>query len=387
MQILWVSEVDPDPNSGAGGTELLMVQKLRQAGHVVQTIWAGDLVRRISHGNLHYAFELPKTYWDAIQQACRQTTFDVVTVNLGQSFLAGRKLRETGFHGVFIVRSHGLDDHLDVVLSDWERRLQIQKRPFLKRVSGSLLNQVLHRHMRYAARCCDGYVVSNSLDADWLQNKHGLDAQRIAIIAQAPAAAFCQTPANAMTDGRLKRLLYVANFHYAKGPQSVATAVTTLLTQYPELQMTWICHPADHEKVRQLFDGEMSARIQLCGWMPQQDLVHQFDQHGIFLYPSFFDGFGKVFLEAMSRGLCVVGTRAGGMVDLIRDGHNGFFCDFNRADQMVDTVRQLLASPETASQISNAAAMTAREHSWERVATEMSNFFESRLAARRLEKK
>jgi glycosyltransferase involved in cell wall biosynthesis len=381
LKILWVSEVYPDPNSGAGGTELLMVQKLREAGHSVTTLWANDLERRLQHGNLHYAFELPNTYWKAIELACRKTSFDVVTVNLGQSYLACKKLKSLGFQGAFVVRSHGLDDHLDVVLSEWERHLQVQKRPLLKRLSGSFLNRILHSHMRQAAQCCDGYIVSNSLDAGWLQKKHGLAPDRIATIPQAPAAAFRQTPPLPMSDERLKRILYVANFHFAKGPQSVATAVTTLLSQNSTLQMTWICHSADHGKIRKLFRAEISDRIRFLGWMPQQELVNQFDQHGIFLYPSLFDGFGKVFLEAMSRGLCVVGTRAGGMVDLICDGQNGFLCDFNSADQMVDTVRQLLAAPDRANRISNAAALTARKHSWERVAMEMESFFQSRLVS------
>ena len=82
MRILWVSEVDPDPNSGAGGTELLMVQHLRALGHFVETVWATDLPRRIRHGNLHYAFELPRTYAAAIEKSCRGSAFDIVNINL-----------------------------------------------------------------------------------------------------------------------------------------------------------------------------------------------------------------------------------------------------------------------------------------------------------------
>ena len=380
MKVLWVSEVEPDPNSGAGGTELLMVQKLREAGHLVHTVWADDLVRRIGHGNLHYAFELPKTYWRAIQAACRNASFDVVTVNLGQSFLACRKLRSEGFKGAFIVRSHGLDDHLDVVMGEWETRLRIPKRPPLKRATGSLLKVILHRHMRLAAQCCDGYVVSSSLDADWLQKTHGMNPDRVAVIPQSPAAVFCETEPPAMSKHRLRRLLYAANFHYAKGPELVAKSATSLLSRYADLEMTWICHPADHAKVLGLLDNSIQERVRLLGWMPQHELVEQFDQHGIFLYPSLFDGFGKVFLEAMSRGLCVVGTRAGGMVDLIKDGKNGFLCEFNDADQMISIVQRILNDPEKAQAISDAATMTAREHTWERVARELSAFFESRLA-------
>jgi glycosyltransferase involved in cell wall biosynthesis len=379
MRILWVSEVNPDPNSGAGGTELLMVEHLRRQGHSVETIWETDLPRRVRHGNLHYAFELPQTYAAAILKACDQSRFDVVTVNLGQSYLAAKRLKRRGFSGAFVVRSHGLDDHLDSVLSPWEKQIGGQARSWWKRVPGALLSRIMRSHLKKAAQACDGYVVSNSLDAAWLQRTHRLTAEKIAVIPQAPAAAFLQNAALPMTAARLRRLLYVANYHFAKGPYAVAKAVTKLLTADPMLEMTWICHPADHDRVRSLLDKSLVARVRLLGWMSQNELVQEFDEHGVFLYPSLFDGFGKVFLEAMSRGLCVIGTRAGGMVDLIRDGENGCFCEFNSPEEMVSTVVRLLHQPELACVMSEAAAMTARQHTWDRVGSELGAFFRARL--------
>ncbi len=381
MRILWVSEVDPDPNSGAGGTELLFVEQLRLLGHDVSTVWAEDIPRRIRHGNLHYAFELPRSYWNVIRQKCETQTFDVVTVNLGQSYLAAKRLRQSGFEGAFLVRSHGLDDHLECVLGKWESVLGVSRRSPLKRLAGAMLNGILKRHMQYAARQCDGYVVSNSLDAGWLTKTHGLSTDRIAVIPQAPSAAFLQSPALPVTTDRLRRLLYVANFHFAKGPHAVATAARTLLDQDSSLQMTWICHPQDHDRVQGLFGGALPNQLSLLGWMPQEELVRQFDQHGIFLYPSLFDGFGKVFLEAMARGLCVVGTHAGGMADIIRDDENGYFCEFNQSEQIVARVRQLVSSPEIAAKISESAAETAMQYTWQRAGKALSQFFESRLAS------
>ena len=381
MKILWVSEVDPDPNSGAGGTELLFVQQLGSLGHEVSTVWAEDIPRRIRHGNLHYAFELPRSYWNVIRQRCEKQRFDIVTVNLGQSFLAAKRLRQSGFKGAFIVRSHGLDDHLDEVLGAWESVLGVTRHSPLKQFAAAVLNRILKRHMRRAAELCDGYVVSNSLDAGWLRRTHGLSSEKIAVIPQAPSSAFLRTPNIPMSDSRRKRLLYVANFHFAKGPDSVATATQTLLSQDPALQMTWICHPQDHDRVRALFGGTLPDQMKLLGWMSQQELVQQFDEHGIFLYPSLFDGFGKVFLEAMARGLCVVGTRAGGMADLIQDGENGFHCDFNQPQQIVARVQQLVGSAELASRISASASETALQYTWQRAGTGLSDFFESRLAS------
>lgn len=377
MRILWVSEVHPEPNSGAGGTERLMVQQLRDLGHDVETIWAADLPRRIAHGNLHYALELPGTYATAIQAACRRTPFDIVTVNLGQSYLAGRKLKAQGFPGAFIVRSHGLDDHLDEVLTEWSQRLDLPRGSAVKATVSRWLVDITNRHLHKAAGICDGYVVSNTLDAAFLVNRHGLSPNQIATIPQAPAAAFLRDPAGPMTKQRLQRMLYVAGYHYAKGPHAVALAARQLLAGHEDLSLTWICHPRDHPQVTHLL-GPVAHRVRLLSWMTQDELVGEFDAHGIFLYPSLFDGFGKIFLEAMARGLCVVGTPAGGMVDILQHGVNGFLCEYNSPDQMAERVLELQQNHEVARQMSLAAAATAGEYSWGRVGQELAHFFAAR---------
>lgn len=375
LRILWASNVDPDPNSGAGGTELETIAAIRELGHHVDEIWAHDLPRRVRHGNLHSVMELPWTYRHAILEHCKRTTYDVVNVNLGQSYLAGRTLKAMNFPGVFVVRSHGLDDHLNETLAHWTRRLGLPERPVWKRLPGEYLNRIIAGHLKQAAQVCDGYIVSNSLDSAHLQQRHGLAADRIACLPQAPPAGFVSGPAPEMTPHRLQRVLYVAGFHFAKGPHAVAQAANQLLRRDTDYHLTWLCKDEDHSKVRALLEPHARERIDLRGWTTQEKLIELFDDHGIFLYPTLFDGFGKVFLEAMSRGLVVIGTRAGGMVDLLEDQANGVHVDFNAPQQMVAAVQELNADPAKARKLSAAAAETARQHSWHRVGSETIDFF------------
>ena len=69
MKILFMADVPPDPDSGAAGTELRTIAALRQLGHEVHAVWNHDMRRRIRHGNLHYALELPLEYRAAIKSA------------------------------------------------------------------------------------------------------------------------------------------------------------------------------------------------------------------------------------------------------------------------------------------------------------------------------
>jgi glycosyltransferase involved in cell wall biosynthesis len=116
--------------------------------------------------------------------------------------------------------------------------------------------------------------------------------------------------------------------------------------------------------------------------MPQERLVQLYDAHGIFLFPSFAEGFGKVFLEAMSRGLCVVASRVGGMRDILRDGLTGHVVEPGDGEGFCRCILQLLESGAM-DRMSRAAAKAARDYSWDRVARETAAFYQSLLDRKR----
>ena len=98
----------------------------------------------------------------------------------------------------------------------------------------------------------------------------------------------------------------------------------------------------------------------------QVDLMQVYDEHGIFLFPSFFEGFGKAFLEAMSRGLVVLASNNGGMRDVIKNGQNGFLFDTGDWGRMAELALQLLADLGLAKQISKEARKSSLNYSWHR---------------------
>ena len=107
-----------------------------------------------------------------------------------------------------------------------------------------------------------------------------------------------------------------------------------------------------------------------------------FDEHGIFIFPSFFEGFGKVFLEAMARGLCVIAADNGGAHDVIRSGVNGVLVPTGSRADAVAACQSLEGSFPQAFSMSREAAISAQSYTWERTARETIAFYDDRLAAK-----
>lgn len=376
MRILFAADVPRDPDSGAAGTEFRTIEALRRRGHEVDAIWEGDMKRRISHGNLHYLLELPRAYREIIARYSANRAYDVVHVNQGHCYLAARDHAERGRHGVFVCRSHGLDDHMERELAPWRERLGLGHRSLLKAAASGMLNRLLKRHDRLAYRYSSGVLVSSSLDRRYLVDDMKVPADRVAAVAQAPAAVFTATPAPVMNLVRLRKILHVGGFAYWKGVHALAEALNHMTLACVDFQMTWVCRAEEQEQVAALLDPLTRQRIVMRSWVGQAELVDIFDQHGIFICPSLFEGFGKVFIEAMARGLCVIGTPAGGMNDIINPDVNGCLVGFNDARGIADKARQLMEQPALAGRMSRQAAADAREYSWDRVARETENFYE-----------
>ncbi len=236
--------------------------------------------------------------------------------------------------------------------------------------------------MTATCRSADGHIVSSSADASFLHDRFGIDEAKIAIVPQAAPDSFLTAPVPEYDDVRLRTVLYAGQFAFVKGPAVTAAAMNAIVKGRPDAHLIWVCDRAHHNDVRALLNPDAVDRLELLHWIPQDKLRLIYDRAGIFLFPSFFEGFGKAFLEAMSRGACVVATRVGGAADVLTNGVDGILTDPGDACELADAALILMNDINRARSMSAAAIETAHRYSWDRVARETAAFYARRLEAR-----
>lgn len=384
MRILLAADVMPHPDSGAAGTEYHTIQALRYLGHDVDEIWAGDLPHRVRHGNLHYVLELPRGFRDAIRQRWVHASYDAVHVNQPHAYLAAQDHVRLRRKAVFVNRSHGLEARVEPILDAWKKRLGQKERFGIRTLPRMLIASLLQRSQRLVAAYATGHIVSCSEDKEFLIQRYGVAPERVACIPQAPYDGFVSIPAPPVDPERLNNLIHVGQVVLYKDPYAIAAAVDALLAENPSARFTWICPKCDVEKAASLLSPSALKRSRLAAGIPQEELRLCLDRSGVFLFPSITEGFGKAFIEAMSRGLCVVATRTAGMRDIIRDGENGFFVDVHDVQGIIRVVRHLWSNPDLAMAVGRAARATSEEYSWDRLARETAAFYERLLTMKEL---
>ena len=106
-------------------------------------------------------------------------------------------------------------------------------------------------------------------------------------------------------------------------------------------------------------------------------VAREYATHDLLVFPSRYEGFGMVFLEAMAAGLPVVATPVGGVVDIVRDGQNGVMVPVGDPDALARAVLELWRDPERRARIGAAAHLTARSYAWRDVARQTVRCYEA----------
>jgi glycosyltransferase involved in cell wall biosynthesis len=135
-------------------------------------------------------------------------------------------------------------------------------------------------------------------------------------------------------------VLFAGSNYFRKGLHVLIEAAHRTLGNLPGLRL----HVAGTDPNRAAIDrlaGRLGVanRIRFHGRVPQDRLLGMMIAADALCMPSRTEGYGLVFLEAMSVGTPVIGSRCGGTRELIRHGENGLLV---RPDDAIDLAHQVL---------------------------------------------
>ncbi|MBC8458223.1 MAG: glycosyltransferase family 4 protein [Deltaproteobacteria bacterium] len=109
------------------------------------------------------------------------------------------------------------------------------------------------------------------------------------------------------------------------------------------------------------------------------DDVRQYYAAGdIFVYPTFYEAFSLITLEAAASGLPLVAAKVNGTEELIVDGHNGFFVKHDAKD-IAEKVNRLIEDEALRQQMSINIRKSAEQFSPEEMARKTMQVYESIL--------
>jgi len=98
---------------------------------------------------------------------------------------------------------------------------------------------------------------------------------------------------------------------------------------------------------------------------PHTQVLAEMAAHDVFVFPSLFEGFGLVLLEAMAMGLPILTTAHTAGPDLIDDGQEGFIVPIRSAEAIAEKLELLRSNRLLVDEMGARAAIRAASFTWE----------------------
>jgi len=121
-------------------------------------------------------------------------------------------------------------------------------------------------------------------------------------------------------------------------------------------------------------------KIIFTGFVPE--IKNYYAASDIFVFPSFYEAFPGVILEAAASGLPILVTKVNGAEEVVVDSINGFFIKRNPED-IANKINLLIRDSNLRKQMGESVYKTAQKYSWEETARKTLEVYEEVLNIKR----
>jgi len=161
---------------------------------------------------------------------------------------------------------------------------------------------------------------------------------------------------------------YIGSWSEVKGVQHFARALPAILSDRENLRVLIGGDGPLKEMIEaSLQEGGVSARVDLPGWIPHDDLPPYLNHLRLLVLPSYTEGLPNIMLEAMACGTPVLATPVGAIPDVIIDGKTGSIMENNSPECIAENVNRALSSPDLEEIAENGRRFVEENFTFEKV--------------------
>lgn len=161
-------------------------------------------------------------------------------------------------------------------------------------------------------------------------------------------------------------ILSASNLISLKGIDFNIKAVKELSDKFKDLVYLIIGDGPERRNLETLAcDLGISDKVEFLGQLPHEEVMNYMAICDIFSMPSWNEGFGMAYIEAMSCGKPIIACEGQGIQDVVTNGINGMLVKPKDVDSLVKAMEFLLAGEEERSKIGNLSRdIVLKEYTW-----------------------
>ena len=331
--------------------------EMRLMGHTVDMLFSEDVPRFRRGASDRFVF--PVALVRAVLAAIRERgQYDVVEIHEPSAAWYCHVRRYDKSLPPCVVMSHGIEE------AQWKLRLRLDRLMGIKtsRKSLMLVPLTLLSQVRYSLKRCQQIMCLNSYDENYLRNIIQIPIDRISRVDNGVSPIFFSKEDEIKRNN--KSLLFAGGWLRRKGVQTLVEAFQRIHLVDNEISLSLIGTGMSEQEVKSSFPPELWSSLNIIPSVCDQQLKEAYSSHSIFVFPSYFEPWGLVLMEAAAAGIAIVSTCTGGPSDLFQDGENALLVPATDPIALSDAVTKLIADPQLRLQLGKKAQERARQFTW-----------------------
>lgn len=263
--------------------------------------------------------------------------------------------------------------------------------PLVITVHGQDLQHTVHRSA--GSRRALGFALDSaaivmlvSRKLKQLAREHfGLD-EKLRVVPNGVHPGAVTAPTGVVGEGGSKGpcMLSVSNLVATKGVDLNMRALQKLVDTHPAVSYIVVGSGPEQTRLRRMASTlHLQDRVRFLGRLPHRQVLEHMAHCDIFSLPSWEEGFGVVYLEAMAQGKPVIGCQGQGIEDFVEQQKTGLLVKPRDVDSLTEAIDFLLSNPEKAEEIGERARRVVLEnYTWDKNAERTMAVYEEVLRGR-----
>ncbi len=167
-----------------------------------------------------------------------------------------------------------------------------------------------------------------------------------------------------------KIILFMGRLVYEKGVQHLIAAMPKILQGYHDSKLIIAGKGGMIDELRAEANAlGLGDKVYFAGYINGKDVGKLYKCADVAVFPSTYEPFGIVALEAMLAETPVVVSDIGGLNEIVQHRENGMKCYAGNANSIADSILELLYNPGLcASVVKKAKSKVRNEYNWNKIA-------------------
>ena len=167
-----------------------------------------------------------------------------------------------------------------------------------------------------------------------------------------------------------KIILFMGRLVYEKGVQHLISAMPKILENYHDAKLVIAGKGGMLDELKAQVEAMgLGQKVYFTGYLNAKQVSKMYKCADISVFPSTYEPFGIVALEAMLAGVPTVVSDVGGLNEIVEHGVDGMKSYAGNPNSLADSILALLFNPQLCDSIAKKArAKVKNEYSWTKIA-------------------